>query len=70
MFPEEGNLGLVLPKDLCKWTTDKVKKEGIEVHPGTMVSKATVEEGKVKVTMNNEQEVWVGTRTCMYHVQV
>ena len=26
VFPEEGNLGLVLPRELCKWTTDKVKK--------------------------------------------
>ena len=25
-FPEVGNLGLVLPKDLSKWTTEKVRK--------------------------------------------
>ena len=27
-FPEVGNLGLVLPKDLSKWTTEKVRKGG------------------------------------------
>ena len=26
MFPEIGNLGLVLPAELSKWTTDKVRK--------------------------------------------
>ena len=26
VFPEVGNLGLVLPKDLSKWTTEKVRK--------------------------------------------
>lgn len=26
VFPEVGNLGLVLPEDLSKWTTDKVRK--------------------------------------------
>ena len=57
MFPEGGNLGLVLPKDLCKWTTEKVRKEGVTVHPGTLISKALVEDGKVKVTLDNGEEV-------------
>ncbi len=26
LFPEVGNLGLVLPEDLSKWTTEKVRK--------------------------------------------
>nr|CAL36989.1 programmed cell death 8/apoptosis inducing factor [Suberites domuncula] len=57
MFPEGGNLGLVLPNNLCQWTTDKVRKEGVKVHPGTLISKATVEEGKVKVTLTNGDEL-------------
>lgn len=57
VFPEGGNLGLVLPSDLCKWTTDKVRKVGVAVHPGTLISKAGVEEGKVKVTLSNGEEV-------------
>ena len=57
MFPEGGNLGLVLPNDLSQWTTDKVRKEGVKVHPGTLISKATVEEEKVKVTLTNGEEV-------------
>lgn len=57
MFPEGGNLGLVLPTDLCQWTTEKVRKEGVIVHPSTLISSAGVEEGKVKVTLNNGEEV-------------
>ena len=57
MFPEGGNLGLVLPNDLSQWTTDKVRKEGVKVYPGTFISKATVEEEKVKVTLTNGEEV-------------
>lgn len=30
IFPEEGNMGKVLPEYLCRWTTDKVRSEGIE----------------------------------------
>ena len=57
LFPEEGNLGLVLPKELCKWTTDKVRKEGIEVHPGNTVESAVVEDGRVKVKLSGGEEV-------------
>lgn len=57
MFPEGGNLGLVLPEHLCKWTTEKVRKEGVTVHPGTLISKASAENGKVKVTLDNGEEL-------------
>ena len=57
LFPEEGNLGLVLPKELSKWTTDKVRNEGIDVHPGNMVETAVVEDGKVKVKLSGGGEV-------------
>jgi len=31
VFPEVGNLGLVLPVELSKWTTDKVRK-GVQLY--------------------------------------
>ncbi len=45
VFPEEGNLGLVLPTHLCKWTTEKVKQEGVRVFPKMLVSKVELTEG-------------------------
>ena len=57
IFPEGGNLGLVLPSDLCQWTTDKVRQEGVTVHPGTLLSTASLDEGKVKVTLSNGEVV-------------
>ena len=65
VFPEEGNLGLVLPKELSKWTTDKVRKEGIEVHPGNTLETAVVEDGKVKVKLSGGEEVHVCMCVCV-----
>ena len=67
VFPEEGNLGLVLPKELSKWTMDKVRKEGIEVHPGNTIETAAVEDGKVKVKLSGGEEVvYMCVSLCMY----
>ena len=58
MFPEEGNLGLVLPTHLCKWTTEKVRQEGVKVLPKTVVVKVEdSENGKVKAHLSNGTEV-------------
>ena len=58
LFPEEGNLGLVLPTSLCKWTTEMVRKEGVTVLPGTTVSGvALAEDGKVTAALSNGSEV-------------
>ena len=65
LFPEEGNLGLVLPKDLAKWTMGKVRKEGIEVHPGNTLETAVVEDGKVKVKLSGGEEVRVCVCACV-----
>ena len=64
LFPEEGNLGLVLPKELSKWTTDKVRNEGIEVHPGNTVETAAVDDGKVKVKLSGGEEVCLFSLAC------
>ena len=58
LFPEEGNLGLILPSSLCKWTTEKVRQEGVTVLPGTTVSKiALSKDNKVVTTLSNGSEV-------------
>ncbi|XP_065885748.1 apoptosis-inducing factor 1, mitochondrial-like [Dysidea avara] len=60
VFPEVGNLGLVLPAELSKWTTDKVRKEGVTVLPGVVVSSANVNENdKVTVKLSNGDEMTV-----------
>lgn len=59
VFPEEGNLGLVLPRELCKWTTDKVKKEGVAVHAGTLIEKVEGADSKVKATLKSGEELLV-----------
>lgn len=64
LFPEEGNLGLVLPTSLCKWTTDMVRKEGVTVLPGTTVAKvALAEDGKVEAVLSDGSEASWGGRS-------
>ncbi|XP_076808808.1 apoptosis-inducing factor 1, mitochondrial-like isoform X1 [Clavelina lepadiformis] len=57
VFPESGNMGLVLPEYLTKWTTEKVKREGVNVVTESSVNQVTMEGDKVKVTTNIGQEI-------------
>lgn len=57
IFPEAGNMGKVLPEYLCKWTTEKVKAEGVEVFSNSYVKNAALDEGKIKLSLNNGKEV-------------
>jgi hypothetical protein len=57
VFPEDGNMGRVLPKYLSQWTTEKVKAEGVQVLPKTQVEGATLEDNKVVLTLNNGEKV-------------
>ena len=38
--------------------------EGVEVYPGTLISKAACEEGKVKITTEDGKEVGEGRDVC------
>ena len=38
--------------------------EGVEVYPGTLISKAACEEGKVKITTEDVKEVGEGSDVC------
>ncbi|XP_003385522.1 PREDICTED: apoptosis-inducing factor 1, mitochondrial-like [Amphimedon queenslandica] len=66
VFPEVGNLGLVLPQDVSKWTTDKVREVGVQVHPGTGIKSASVSEDGKKVTVVTDN----GTELVADHVVV
>lgn len=62
VFPESGNMGKVLPEYLSRWTTDKVRNEGVQVTPNAFVKSATPSgKGKVKLELNNGQTVSVTT---------
>ena len=39
--------------------------EGVEVYPGTLISKAVCEEGKVKITTEDGKEVGEGRGVCV-----
>jgi programmed cell death 8 (apoptosis-inducing factor) len=60
LFPESGNLGLVLPKDVSQWTTNKVKAEGITVMSDVTVREAGLDDGgRITITASDGQQVSV-----------
>ncbi|XP_059351393.1 apoptosis-inducing factor 1, mitochondrial-like [Daphnia carinata] len=56
VFPEDGNMGKVLPKYLSRWTTEKVMGEGVQVLPKTHVQGATMEDDYVVLTLQDGQK--------------
>ncbi|CAH1267287.1 AIFM1 [Branchiostoma lanceolatum] len=57
MFPEQGNMGKVLPEYLSQWTTAKVREEGATVKPETFVKRARFSDGKVILKLNTGEEI-------------
>ncbi|XP_072040986.1 apoptosis-inducing factor 1, mitochondrial-like [Amphiura filiformis] len=59
VFPESGNMGRVLPEYLSKWTTNKVRSEGVDVIPDEFVTAASFdkESNQVKLTLNDGEIV-------------
>ncbi|XP_022086812.1 apoptosis-inducing factor 1, mitochondrial-like [Acanthaster planci] len=59
VFPEKGNMGRVLPEYLSKWTTKKVKNEGVNVIPNVFLKSAGFDksEEKVVVRLNDGQQL-------------
>lgn len=56
VFPENGLMGLVFPKELSDYATEKVRKDvGVEVLPSTTVKKYEQSNGKLKLTLSNGQ---------------
>ncbi|XP_078481525.1 apoptosis-inducing factor 1, mitochondrial [Ciona intestinalis] len=57
IFPENGNMGNVLPEYLTKWTTSKVKSEGVNVITDTVVNNVTMQDGRLKLQLRTGQEI-------------
>lgn len=57
LFPEKGNMGLVLPEYLTKWTTEKVKSEGVNVVTEALVQDIGMENDRIKLSLSNGEEV-------------
>lgn len=59
IFKENGNMGNILPKYLSQWTTEQVRKEGVEVVTETEVENCTLEKssGKINLLLNNGKNV-------------
>ena len=57
VFPEEGNMGRVLPKYLSQWTTRKVEGEGVKILPNSQVQSATLDGEQLVLSLQDGQEV-------------
>ncbi|XP_045609743.2 apoptosis-inducing factor 1, mitochondrial isoform X2 [Procambarus clarkii] len=58
IYPESGNMGKVLPEYLSKWTTEKVKSEGVDVITNSFVEGVkSTKDGKVQLTLNTGKEI-------------
>lgn len=57
IFPEAGNMGRVLPEYLTKWTTEKVRKEGVDVVTASVVKSVSRDDNKVQLKLSNGDEV-------------
>ncbi|XP_067903818.1 apoptosis-inducing factor 1, mitochondrial isoform X1 [Heterodontus francisci] len=57
IFPEKGNMGKVLPEYLSNWTTEKVRKEGVNVMPNTVVKSAKYQDKKVILKLKDGQTI-------------
>ncbi|MPC11528.1 Apoptosis-inducing factor 1, mitochondrial [Portunus trituberculatus] len=58
VYPESGNMGKVLPEYLSKWTTEKVKAEGVNVITDSSVKGVkSTEDGKLSLSLNTGSEI-------------
>ncbi|XP_069749550.1 apoptosis-inducing factor 1, mitochondrial isoform X3 [Narcine bancroftii] len=57
IFPEKGNMGKILPEYLSNWTTEKVRKEGVNVMPKSVVKSAKYKDNKVVLQLKDGQTI-------------
>ncbi|PIO36682.1 hypothetical protein AB205_0159270 [Aquarana catesbeiana] len=57
MFPESGNMGKVLPEYLSHWTTEKVKREGVNVLTDAVVKSVCYRDGKLHIHLKDGRQV-------------
>ncbi|XP_059618346.1 apoptosis-inducing factor 1, mitochondrial [Phlebotomus argentipes] len=59
IFHERGNMGRVLPEYLSKWTTERVREEGVTVFSGNQVVSAEMSGKQVKLNLIDGKVVLV-----------
>ncbi|XP_062513763.1 apoptosis-inducing factor 1, mitochondrial-like [Corticium candelabrum] len=57
VFREEGNMSKVLPKYLSIWTTDRVREEGVDVQPKTVISSIMLRDGRIVAVTDGGKEL-------------
>ncbi|KAK3838027.1 MAG: apoptosis-inducing factor, mitochondrion-associated, C-term-domain-containing protein [Linnemannia gamsii] len=57
IFPEDGNMGLVFPRYLSKWTTSQVEQEGVSVKPNSRIASTKAVGEQVELTLENGEKV-------------
>ncbi|KAG0276230.1 Apoptosis-inducing factor 1, mitochondrial, partial [Linnemannia gamsii] len=57
IFPEDGNMGLVFPRYLSKWTTSQVEQEGVDVKANSRVASTKAVGEQVELTLENGEKV-------------
>ncbi|KAI8907260.1 hypothetical protein EDD86DRAFT_192514 [Gorgonomyces haynaldii] len=57
VFPEKGNMSLIMPTYLSKWTMSRVQKEGVQVKSDSEVLGVTTAEDKLVLQLNDDQTV-------------
>uniref|UniRef100_A0A2H6MY22 Apoptosis-inducing factor 1, mitochondrial n=3 Tax=Micrurus TaxID=8634 RepID=A0A2H6MY22_9SAUR len=57
MFPENGNMGRVLPEYLSNWTTNKVKQEGVDVIPNAVVKSVSLAGDRLLIQLKDGRKV-------------
>lgn len=50
-------MGKILPEFLSKWTSERVRELGVNIHPNTEVQAVDLVNNRVKLTLNNGQTV-------------
>ncbi|KAL1920709.1 uncharacterized protein VTP21DRAFT_1086 [Calcarisporiella thermophila] len=58
IFPEDGNMAMVFPRYLIKWTTSKVENEGVQIKRQNTISSAQLtNDGKVQLSLSSGEEI-------------
>lgn len=57
MFHERGNMSKVLPDFLSKWTTERVREEGVNVIPNTEIHGVDLINNQVQLTVHNGKHI-------------
>lgn len=57
IFHEKGNMGKVLPEFLSKWTTERVREEGVNVIPNTQLQSVELINGQLSLKLIDGKSV-------------